>query len=65
MEEMKIALLMTARWFDFELTDHQVAEGSKFLQSDLEAILGIHAYQTMSVTASPRGPVRMKIRALF
>lgn len=61
MDEMRIALLMTARWFDFELRDHRPSKEPKLPQSDMDTVIGVHAYQSFYITAGPSEPVKMKI----
>jgi len=61
-EEMKVALLMIARWFDFELQDHEPAEKPRMTYTDMDTKLGKHAFQGMKFSAGPPGPVKMKIR---
>ena len=61
MDEMKIMLLLLARWFDFELVDQQPAEKPLFSFTDLDTKLGNHAFQTWSFTATPAGPVKMRV----
>jgi cytochrome P450 len=57
MEEMKIVLLMTARWFHFELRDHRPTKEPKLPQSDM-------AYQSFFIAAGPPEPIKMKIKSL-
>ncbi len=61
MDEMKIMLVLVARWFDFELKDHQAAEKPLYSFTDLDTKIGVHAFQTWSFTATPDGKVNMKV----
>ncbi|KXX75066.1 putative sterigmatocystin biosynthesis P450 monooxygenase stcS [Madurella mycetomatis] len=63
MDEMKIMLLMTARWFDFELRDHNPVKEPRLGHTKLDTILGDHAFQTVRFTAGPTGEVRMRVRS--
>uniref|UniRef100_A0A8H7MYI4 Cytochrome P450 n=1 Tax=Bionectria ochroleuca TaxID=29856 RepID=A0A8H7MYI4_BIOOC len=40
MDELKISLLMLARWFEFELVDHEPAKEPLFAHTDLDTKLG-------------------------
>jgi cytochrome P450 len=62
MDEMKISLVMLARWLDFELVDHQPAKKPLFTHTDLDTKLGKHAFQVHAFTAMPAGSVKMRIR---
>ncbi|CAI4212397.1 unnamed protein product [Parascedosporium putredinis] len=54
MDEMRMALLFTARWFDFELRGHRPNKEPKLPQSDMDTVIGVHAYQTFtSLRARP------------
>lgn len=61
MDEMKIMLILVARWFDFELRDHNPSDKPKYSFTDLDTKLGRHAIQSWSFTASPAGTVMMKV----
>ncbi|KAM0259966.1 hypothetical protein ACHAQJ_003059 [Trichoderma viride] len=61
MDEMKIMLLLVARWFDFELKDHDPVDKPKFSFTDLDTKLGNHAFQGWGFTASPAGRVMMEV----
>jgi cytochrome P450 len=63
MNEMKVALVMLARWFDFELTGHNPLAAPTARHTDLETVLGDHAFQDSRFTAGPNGDVMMKVRA--
>ena len=61
MDEMRMALLFTARWFDFELRGHRPNKEPKLPQSDMDTMIGVHAYQTFYITAGPPEPVQMMV----
>lgn len=61
MDEMKIMLLLVARWFDFELKDQQMADKPAVSFTDMDTKLGRHAFQKFAYTATPCGSVDMKI----
>lgn len=62
MDEMRISLLMLARWFDFELRDHNPAARPRARHTNLDTILGDHAFQHSRFSAGPNGDVMMKVR---
>ncbi|CAI6100040.1 unnamed protein product [Clonostachys chloroleuca] len=62
MDELKISLVMLARWFEFDLVDHQPAKEPLFTHTDLDTKLGKHAFQVHAFTAMPAGSVKMRIR---
>jgi len=62
MDNMRIILLLTARWFDFEA----VVEPSKtqrvgFTKMDLK--LGDQAFQQLRMSAGPRDGMQMRIKS--
>lgn len=61
MDEMKILLVMVARWFDFELREHNPSDKPKYSYTDLDTKLGDHAIQSWAFTAGPAGRVMMKV----
>lgn len=61
MDEMRIALLLTARWFDFELVDHEPSKTPLVSHTDLDTLVGKHAFQWTNFTAGPAGKVSMRI----
>lgn len=61
LDEMKIMLVLTARWFDFELREHEAVEKPRASFTNLDTKIGRHAFQTWAYTAGPAGPVHMKI----
>lgn len=62
MEEMIMALLMLARWFDFTLREHDPVATPRMGYTSLDTKLGIHAFQRPGFSAGPCGAVRMDIR---
>ncbi|KAL2146369.1 hypothetical protein VTI28DRAFT_4122 [Corynascus sepedonium] len=63
MAEMKIVLLMLARWFDFELRDHNPASEPRLRHTSMDTIIGKHAFQNGRFAAGPNGDVIMKVRS--
>jgi len=61
MEEMKVCFLMLARWFDFELVDHNPVNTPRMGFTDLDTIIGDHAYQQHRFSAGVRSTLRMRI----
>jgi cytochrome P450 len=61
MDEMKIMLVLVARWFDFELRDHEPVAEPTLSFTDLDTKLGRHAFQGWSFTATPSGPVNTMV----
>jgi len=62
MEEMRVALLMVARWFDWELLDHEPAAKPLMGYSDLDTKIGLHTWQKFRLSAGPNGSVMMKFK---
>ncbi|KAL2171371.1 hypothetical protein VTG60DRAFT_3013 [Thermothelomyces hinnuleus] len=62
MSEMKVILVVLARWFDFELRDHGPAAKPRLRHTDLDTVLGKHAFQCGRFSAGPSGDVLMKVR---
>lgn len=62
MEEMRIALVMLARHFDFELVGHNPVEVPRLPHTDLDTKLGDHAFQKTRFSAGPNGEVRMRVK---
>ncbi|KAL2151760.1 hypothetical protein VTH82DRAFT_6858 [Thermothelomyces myriococcoides] len=62
MSEMKVLLVLLARWFDFELRDHEPAERPRLRHTDLDTVLGKHAFQCGRFSAGPSGDVSMMVR---
>ncbi|KAK5655599.1 hypothetical protein OQA88_5530 [Cercophora sp. LCS_1] len=61
MDEMRVLLILTARWFDFELRDHNPSKQPRMSHTKMDTILGNHGFQSMRFTAGPTGPVTMKV----
>ncbi|KAL7902092.1 cytochrome P450 [Trichoderma sp. SZMC 28014] len=61
MDEMKILLVMVARWFDFELREHNPSDKPRYSHTDLDTKIGDHAIQSWAFTAGPAGKVMMKV----
>ncbi|KAB5513287.1 cytochrome P450 [Coniochaeta sp. 2T2.1] len=59
MEEMRMALVMLARSFDFELQEPVLKQ--RFSHTELDTKIGVHAFQGPGFTAGPHGPVMMKV----
>ncbi|KAM0203216.1 hypothetical protein ACHAQI_010551 [Fusarium lateritium] len=64
MDQMRIVLLMTVRWFTFELQDCNPSKTPLFSHTDMDTKIGKYAFQQMNLTAGPPGKVRMKVRAV-
>jgi len=62
MDEMKIALLLIVRWFDFSLVGHEPSAKPKFGHSDLDTVLGIQAFPVQRFTNGPRNGCLVTIR---
>jgi len=62
MEDMRVVLLFTVRWFDFEPIITNKAEKPRASFSDWDTKIGDMAFQVTKFTAAPRGPVPMKVR---
>ncbi|SPO06038.1 uncharacterized protein DNG_08727 [Cephalotrichum gorgonifer] len=60
-DQMRVAVLFLARWFDFELVDHEPSDSPRVSHTDMDMLLGKHAFQYTNVTAGPAGKVAMKI----
>lgn len=61
MEEMRIALVVIARYFDFELVGHNPVQTPRVGHTDLDTKLGKHAFQRARFSAGPNGEARMKV----
>lgn len=65
MDEMRIVLLLTARWFDFEMVvpDNAVLPKESTMRfSDWETRIGRLAYQELRMSAAPRDGMPMRVR---
>jgi cytochrome P450 len=61
MDEMRIALVMLARSFDFELRGHNPVKVARLSHTDLDTKLGDHAFQKSRFSAGPNGETIMKV----
>lgn len=62
MDEMRVILLLTARWFDFE----PVVEPAKEQRVDftnLDLLIGDQAFQQIRMSATPRDGMPMRIKS--
>ena len=62
MDEMRIVLTLTARWFDFETMIPEVAKEPRVRFTDWDLKIGDLAFQELRMSASPRGGMPMKVR---
>jgi hypothetical protein len=62
MEMLKTQLLLTAREFDFSLTDKNPNAVPRTKHTDLDTILGDLAFSELKFEARPRGGVMVKVR---
>lgn len=62
MDEMKVLLVLIARWFDFELREQAANEKPAVAFTDMDTKIGKHAFQTWSYTAGPASAVMMRVR---
>ncbi|KAK1753239.1 cytochrome P450 [Echria macrotheca] len=62
MDEMRIALVVLARYFDFELCGHNPVPTQRLGHTDLDTKLGDHAFQRSRFSAGPNGPALMRVR---
>ncbi|KAH8890679.1 cytochrome P450 [Thozetella sp. PMI_491] len=63
LDEMKIMLVLVARWFDFELRDCDLAEKPRYTYTDMDTVIGRHGLQLFSFSATPNGPVDTMVTA--
>ena len=61
-EEMRVLLLATVRFFDYELVDHAPREKPSVGFTDHDTRIGKHAFQMARVAAGPSGTASMKVR---
>ncbi|KAK4226436.1 cytochrome P450 [Podospora fimiseda] len=63
MDEMRIALLLTARWFDFTLVmdKKSLPKKPKLLHTDWDTKIGDLAFQFAGMSAGPRDGMPMKV----
>ncbi|KAM0325945.1 hypothetical protein ACHAQA_007250 [Verticillium albo-atrum] len=60
MDELRVMLLLTARWFDFETVVEGTSE--RVMYMDLDTLVGDLAYQEIGMEARPRTSMRMKVK---
>ncbi|KAJ6445383.1 acetamidase regulatory protein [Purpureocillium lavendulum] len=65
MEEMRIVLLLTVRWFDFEavVNPQTISKVPKVAYTDWDTKIGDLAFQELKLGASPRDGMRMRVSA--
>ncbi|PNP76641.1 hypothetical protein FNYG_10060 [Fusarium nygamai] len=61
MDQMRIVLLMTVRWYTFKLQDCKPSKTQLFSHTDMDTKIGKYAFQQMNLTAGPPGAVWMKV----
>lgn len=61
MDELRILLLLTARWFDFETLIETKNEKARVPFTDLDEKIGDLAFQVVGMEAGPRKDMRMKV----
>ncbi|KAK0653141.1 cytochrome P450 [Cercophora newfieldiana] len=61
MEEMRISMVVLARFFDFELTGHNPVSVPRLGHTDLDTKLGDHAFQKSRFSAGPNEAAMMKV----
>ncbi|KAL2161055.1 hypothetical protein VTH06DRAFT_8768 [Thermothelomyces fergusii] len=62
MGELRVALVALARGMDFALREHAPAAAPRLRHTDLDTVLGKHAFQTLRFSAGPSGDVLMEVR---
>ncbi|TDZ60852.1 putative sterigmatocystin biosynthesis P450 monooxygenase stcS [Colletotrichum trifolii] len=62
MDQMRVLLLLTVRWFDWEVVPKRVNEQPKASYMDMDLRLGDLAFQEMKMGAAPRSELRMKVK---
>lgn len=62
MDELRIMLLLTVRWFDFETLVPARNEKPRVMYTDLDREVGDLAFQVVGMEAGPRKDMRMKVR---
>lgn len=61
MDEMRIALVMLARDFDFELREHNPVKVPRLAHTDMDTKIGDHAFQKSRFSAGPNEETMMKV----
>jgi cytochrome P450 len=62
MESMRIVLLLTARWFDFEPLIQDKGENSGVLFTELNNVLGDQAFGQVKISAGARRGAPMRVK---
>ena len=62
MDEIRILLLLTARWFDFETVIRDPPKDSKVTFTDWETRIGVLAFQELRFSAGPREGMPMRVK---
>ncbi|KAF9873422.1 hypothetical protein CkaCkLH20_09235 [Colletotrichum karsti] len=63
MDELRVLLLLTARWFEFEtVVMGEKSKEPKTIFFDLDLYVGDAAFQEMKLGASPRSGMQMKVK---
>ncbi|KAL9948204.1 hypothetical protein D7B24_009225 [Verticillium nonalfalfae] len=60
MDELRVMLLLTARWFDFETVVEGTSE--RVMYMDLDKLVGDLAFQEIGMEARPRSSMRMRVK---
>ncbi|KAF6791367.1 cytochrome p450 monooxygenase [Colletotrichum sojae] len=62
MDEMRVLLLLTARWFDYETIPENVSKVPRTNFTDLDLQVGDWAFQEMKLGAAPRTGMRLRVK---
>lgn len=62
MDELRVMLLLTARWFDFETLVESKNDKARVMFMDLDEKIGDLAFQVVGMEAGPRKDMRMKVQ---
>lgn len=62
MDELRIMLLLTVRWFDFETIVTEKKEEPRVMYTDLDKEVGDLAFQMVGMEAGPRKDMRMRVK---
>lgn len=63
MDELRVMLLITARWFDFETIVEKKNVTPRVQFMDLDKTIGDLAFQVVGMEAGPRKDMRMRVRS--
>jgi cytochrome P450 len=63
MDEMRVILLLTARWFDFEPVV-EPAKKQRVEFTNLDLLVGDQAFQQIRMSATPRDGMPMRIKSI-